>query len=139
MERRFATFEADFPDDATWSASGDIVTPTGRNVCAALASAFEDCGFEVSKLYQHEDYGWEFTANKDKEKYMFLLQYAEPWLLIAEDRSGLFDKLRRPSRLVDALRAVTVNLNRDSRFKRVRWYTRAEYEQGCLPGTGGLP
>ena len=133
MLRTFITFDADFPDDAEFAASGDIVRPGGNAIMIALADALGGQGYKLSELVQHSFYGWAFTTGKDGEHYL-ILQFAGPWLL----QAGIQDAAGRPVEeadraFVDLLHTCHHILLADSRFHNIRWFTREEYDKSA-PG-----
>jgi hypothetical protein len=123
-------FQAGFPDDGRWDDSGHVISPSGRNVADAIVAGLRLRGFEVSTPENHEDFGWEFQARRDRVRLWALLQFPEPPLLIVEPSVPLLDSFRRGAgaRKQAALDAVRDGLTEDGRFHEVRWFTRAEYE-----------
>jgi len=133
--RNFVTFEAAFPDDSFESEDEDEMPPGGRNICVALRDMLQRLGLRVSSVDQYQFYGWEMVASDDRYKYWFMLQDAEPWLLMAEPRAGFFV---RKAPVQEALRQLLIKLNteigRDTRFSNVRWHTPEAYQTGEADG-----
>jgi hypothetical protein len=130
-QRTFVTFEATFPDDARFLSSGDLVVPGGRSVCLAIAGLLVAQGFRVSGPKQHSYYGWEFTAKNHGRKVWFLIQFPDPWLLIAKDSPGVRaifnDSAFHFHETLDTLANAMIE---DARFRRLSWFKQAEYESG---------
>jgi hypothetical protein len=128
--RTYVVFGANFPDDGTWKPSGDIDRPRGFNVASALIEMLKGQGFEVSKLYPRDYYGWEFTVS---DVVCFVLQGGEPFLLLSANEGGLVQKLFNPKALALTHRNVLEKLNellkQDSRFHDIRWFTKEDYEK----------
>jgi len=129
--KTFVTFEADFPDDASFIADGDPAdVPGGRAIAEALRGLLAARGFTVSAPAQHEHFGWALTAEEGGCRTWLLLQVGEPWLLITEDQSGMVARLlgRGGPFQRRVLEALGEALRADGRFREVTWFTRAEYE-----------
>lgn len=134
--RSFVTFDADFPDDAVFAASGDISVPGGRNVGAAFVEALRSRAISVSDPKQYEFYGWEFTANVRGTEIWMLLQGLEDWLLIIEDRSGKktwFGKAQEPP--LESLQLIDDVIKQCPMFSNAAWFTKKEFEAGALGGS----
>jgi hypothetical protein len=126
--KNYLTFEADFPDDAQWSSSGDLLVPPGRGVAEAVGAGLKARDIPMGEVSQHESFGWAFSA----EPYWCLLQYPGHWLAIVEDYSSLVHKvLRRATTAADFetfLKTFHDVLASDPRISNIHGYTRTEYE-----------
>lgn len=135
-QRTFVTFNAVFPDDFEFLESGDIAVPGGRNICNVIMGILQNLGLTVSKPEQHQFYGWELTAKKDGCEYWFLLQYPESWLLIAQDKTGIFGRMKSQATSFGATLAdLNQKLAEDERFSNIRWFAKGEYENGKSLGS----
>jgi len=85
----YLTFEADLPDDSD-EESG---LPGGRQLMAGIQDAakshFDSCG----DVEQRSFYGWEFEVGHRGQRYLVVLQYPEPWLLIVDPQKGILKRL----------------------------------------------
>lgn len=128
--QNFMTFEAHFPDDAQWSAGGDLLVPGGKAVAEAIAAGLRARNLPVGEVEQHEWYGWGFSV----ERYSCVLQGSEHWLAIVEDNASVMKKTLRgaeTSREFEVfLNTVHDVLTGDRRISDIHRYTRAEYERG---------
>jgi len=128
--RTHVLFEADFPDDGTFKPSGDMDRPRGFGVASALIEMLKGQGFEVSKLYPRDYYGWEFTVS---HVVWFVLQGGEPFILSGENNGSLVQKVFNPKALAlthrDVLEKLNELLKQDSRFHDIRWFTKEDYEK----------
>lgn len=134
--RSFVTFNADFADDAVFAASGDIITPRGRNVCEDFVRTLRSKDVSVSNPMQYEFYGWEFTANISGAEMWFLLQSAENWLLIIEDRSKKktwFGKIHDISS--ETLQVIDEVIAESHLLSNAQWFTKKEFESGTDRGS----
>ena len=128
-QRTFVTFEADFHDDSEFSSSGEISIPAGRGLGQALANALELQNFKVSEWVQYEFYAWQATAELAGRKCWILLQGGQPWLLIAEDRTGLLERIHKSkTSFLEVLMAIDAALKEHKIFSNISWFTRSEYE-----------
>ena len=136
LQRTFVTFDAEMPDDSEFSESGDILVPGGRGVCFLVMQFLQELGLDVSEPEQHQFYGWELNGELHGSKFWFLLQYPAPWLLIAEDKTGLFARFRTERiSLEKLLSGLNKKLTTDHRIGDVQWFTKREYEDGMPLGS----
>jgi len=91
----FIAFDSEHLDDGTYSSSGDIVTPEGRGLAAAIQSALSSAGLPTSQPLQYSFYGWQMVVTDDKQAFQLLLQCPSNWLLMCEEKSSWFTKLIR--------------------------------------------
>ena len=133
--RTFATFDSDIVDESNFSDSGEMILPGGCNISSVIKDNLSEMGLVASYPIQYKFYGWEFEATIKGQKYWFLVQNPESWLLISEDRTGLFGRLKAESELFgNTLRELNLRLTDDERFSHIRWFTKAEYESGKSMG-----
>lgn len=131
----FVTFEADLLDDSEFSNSGEVSTPAGRGLSQVLTQALKLKGFRVPEWEQHKFYGWEATVELNGQKCWLLLQGDNPWLLIAERRSGFLGWMHRTEgSFRQLLTVIDAALKSDERLAHVSWFTRLEYENGNQVG-----
>ena len=131
----FATFECSVVDEPEFSESDDVLVAGGCKISVMLIAILRDMGYSVDGPYERSFYGWEFIASGHGQKYFFVLQLIEEWLLIAEDVTGFIGKLRknRPS-LRDMLDKLSLRLISDGRFHNILWFSREEYSSGNTIG-----
>jgi hypothetical protein len=125
--RNFVTFVAAFDDDSEWTPSGDIGRPGGRAIAHAIYEALRERGYGLSDPVQHSFYGWAFAAGADG-RYGFVLQFADPWLMICEHQGRSPPNKEEYTRLTQSLHQA---LTSDARYSDVRWFTRKEYDTGA--------
>jgi len=138
--RTYVTFEADVPDDASFVEDGDAAdVPGGRAIAEALSALLAARGFAVSAPEQHEHFGWALTAEEGGCRTRLLIQYPGPWLLLAEDQSGIAARLlgRGGPFQRRVLEALGEALRTDGRFREVSWFTQAEFEAAVRRGGVG--
>ncbi len=125
--RNFVVFEADTPDDGVPVENGEPI-PAGRAIAETLRDALCTSDRAGSVVAQYSFYGWEFRAGP----YWCLLQYADPWLLIVEDRSRIVERWFNRRRTATAFRAFLDQLrdflDAEPRFSRIRCFTKREYD-----------
>jgi len=125
------TFQADFPDDAEWSAEGDLLVPGGKAVTEAIVAGLKARNMAVGEVTQHEWYAWAFSV----ERYSCVVQGNEDWLVIVEDNAGMLKKALRGAETSGEFEAFLNTfhdvLTTDQRISDVHRYTRAEYERGA--------
>jgi hypothetical protein len=125
---RFATFEADFPDD-TVEEHDEIVLPGGRNVAEAVGARLRANGFDATAPEQHSFYGWSFEFAVHGLRAFVLLQRSDAWLLIVEIQGGLLTRKRHwEAALEQAIAAVEGAMANDVRIAPRTWMTRHVYE-----------
>ena len=127
--RSFVTFQADFPDDAKWDESGNLIVPGGRAILSCISSALERNGITCSDPKQHSFYGWEFDADCREVRVWCLIQ--AKWLFLTKARRSLADVVlwrKHEEEHREFLKVVHAVLHGDPRFGVVRWFTRQEYE-----------
>lgn len=127
--RSIATFRAALPEDGEWSREGDPVVPPGRTLADAIVRTLRERALAPTEPTQHSFYGWAFAVGR----HWCLLQHAEDWLLMIEDRSPLLHRLLRRRETAAAfatfLDTLRTALESDPRLSAIEWYTRAEYER----------
>jgi hypothetical protein len=133
--RNLATFNAELPDDSEWSEAGDNLVPEGRGACLLIMEIARKIGLEVSEPYQHSHYGWALDAKIGASKFWILLQYADAWLLIFEDRTGILGRMKsgRMS-LLDLLHQMNDALNAHDIISDIRWFSSKEFESNVSAG-----
>jgi len=131
--RSYASFEAEFPDDAAWSESGDLVRPGGRDIATTIAGKLtKEEEVHCTQPEQHKFYGWSFSASRPGFEVFCVLQDIEPWLLISAPRLGLWDRMTRRDYQEEHREFLTVleaAIRSDSRFSTLRWFTPEEFDQ----------
>jgi hypothetical protein len=137
MKRTFVTFNAALPDQAEWTEQGSPLVPGGKGIAVALSESLRGTGLCLSEVTQCSFYGWAFEITFPKTKIWCLLQAGETWLLLLEERKGVFGlfQFEGSSQLDSTLRAVDQALKQDHRFSSIRWYTKREYEAGRQGGS----
>jgi hypothetical protein len=122
-------FEAEFPDPEWEAAAEDDDLPAGRPIAEWLRSRLVAAGFPCTDVENHESFGWDFDAGRGPATVWCLLQSPGPWLLIAEPRVSLWDRIRGRSGTggADVLRAIRALLAGDPRVKSPVWFTRSGY------------
>lgn len=135
--RNWVSFKSTVPDDSEWTPAGDISVPGGRTISTSIAAFLINRGFEVSSVEQHSFYGWAFDVRSDDCRAWCLLQDADPWLLIVEQRKGGLSWLRGSeptARMETLLNTLGMLMSAESEYSSVCWYTRREYEAGHMGG-----
>ncbi len=129
--RNFITFEADFPEDGVWDESDHPIRPSGKLVAESLRRGLMSEGLECSDVTQHSFYGWKFDIAFEDSKLECLFQYPEPWLLITEMHTtfwqSFLDRKKENIHQSSLLKIKSV-LQGDSRFRRIRFFSKKEYE-----------
>ena len=124
----YITFDSDTQDDTLYSSSGDIITPTGRGLAAAIQSALISAGLPASPPQQYSYYGWQMAVTEESRSFQLLLQAPGQWLLICEANSSWFMKLIRGNPNIAALTQRVANvLGRIPGIQSVRVQTPEEY------------
>ena len=127
----YITFVADFPDDAEWDDSGDLLTPGGKEILNFINSSISKQGLKCSDVEKHRFYGWSFEVESKDGIIWILLQYPGPWLLLLENKNSLFNrlfKLKSNRDYENVLKIIKDLLARDNRFSSIKYYTKEEYE-----------
>jgi hypothetical protein len=127
----YATFDADFPEDAELAESDDLEHPGGRTIAQVLCEMLRGCGLKVSEPEQHSFYGWAFIASDDEFAFWFLLQFPGPWLLLSQDKTSLFRRLFSPkslSRHRRMLEMLNDAMAHDVRFRNLQWFSKQQFE-----------
>lgn len=130
--KTFVTFETDLAPVTSLVAD----EPPGRLIAEAIVALLAAQGLQVDGPHPYADYGWEIEAWKDAGRFWFIFQRSDEWMLIAEERTGLFAKLMKKSRpSFDAIQSgLAAGLKEDARFRSVRWFTREEFQRsGTVP------
>lgn len=133
--RGYAKFDAGFPDDGVFNASGNVLTPAGRNIAEFLAAELSRRGFKTTTIKEQGDYGWTWMAKSGNFTTWFLLQAG--WLLMTEPRPSFMDSLTfrdTTAKCAHVLGQINEILRTDRRFGRVRWYTPKEHGEKAEPG-----
>jgi hypothetical protein len=132
--RDFVTFNADFPDDAQWDKQGNLLVPGGQTIAESLRKQLQATGFTCSDIFQHCDYGWTFDVVSDNIDVWCLLAAAEDgWVLMLEREKSIMGRLLGTSDNLafegfqDKVHEI---LTGDSRFIKVLWYSRKDYNSG---------
>ncbi len=137
MFRTFATFEADFPDDATWDEHGVPIVPGGNAIADTIRESMMKRLVQCSVVRQHSFYGWAFNLTINASHFLCIIQYPGPWLVTCEPKTSVLKKLWRRGSDDDLAKAITILheiLSSDRRFSDVQWFTREDYEQGASSG-----
>jgi hypothetical protein len=125
--RSFLTFAADSSDAEEQPPDNEPV-PAGRSIAQTIASACRRSGTREAVVRQHSFYGWEFQCGP----YWCLLQCPDSWLLIVEDRSSVVwrwvNRRRTSSAFQSFLDEMRNVLEADSRFSKIRFFSKDEYE-----------
>ena len=130
--RNFVTFEADFTDDTEWDDDENLVVPGGKNVATTIHGHLVKRGTACTEPEQHGFYGWAFEVGQGSARICIVLQFAGPWLLIADPRRSIADRLlgrRRSDEVSSFLATLRDTLEADNRFRSIQWYTKAEYDR----------
>ena len=132
--RDFATFETDIESLAPAERT-DEASPPGRMIAEHLVSRLRETGAHVShEVSQWESYGWEFAVRSGEATISCMLQASDTWLLITWPARSLVDRLRGRafSDQHEAVRrALEEVLTGDPAIRRLRWYTRSEFQRGA--------
>jgi hypothetical protein len=117
------TFFAHFPDDSQWDEEENLILPGGLSISTCLAEQLSHRGVPCSDVKQHSFYGWSFYADLGVHKTWILLQAGDDWLLLLEQspRDEGFANLRM---------AIHNILRADTRFSKIFWHSREDYESG---------
>jgi len=137
MIRTFATFEADFPEDASWDEAGIPIVPGGNAITDTIRQGMVERVASFSAVRQQGFYGWAFDFSIDASQFLCIVQFPGPWLITCEPKMSTFRKFWRGRSDDDLAVAVTVLyeiLSSDQRFTNVQWFTREDYECGASTG-----
>jgi hypothetical protein len=126
--RTYATFAADFADDASFNVARDIERPAGFEIATALVEHLSAAASPVFPPIQHSFYGWAF-ATKPKGDIGFVIQYVDPWLLICENQGDV-----GMAEFAGVLHTVHRAIMADSRFSSLRWFTKKEFDSKAAGG-----
>ena len=136
--RTFVTFSwsADVPFEAD---EDPHAPPPGRAIMEHLHGALASAGYTVSSVDQHSFYGWAIEVVAQETPIWLMLQYCEPWLIIAEPRLSLLDRLRgRKAReqTLSACMALHSTLG-GAPATDIQWFTPDGFQRS--KGHGGAP
>lgn len=133
--KNFIIFDADLPDDGSYSAGGDIVTPSGLNVALLIQKKLAQAGMQASNPAQHRFYGWSMSIKTSQGVFSLLLQHPGPWLLICTRRGNLLRSLifgdKDRALFCDSLIKC---LNEMPDLKNVNSFTQTEFENAQRAG-----
>ncbi|MCI0632221.1 MAG: hypothetical protein L0Y44_16380 [Phycisphaerales bacterium] len=126
--RPFSTFKADFPDDSI-EQDDEIVVPAGRNIMEAICLQLKQLGHDAQAPSQHSFYGWSSQFAVGQLKVWLVLQFPDPWLLIAEARGNLLSgRKAKADALQKGVEAIAAALAKEPRIGEVCWMTQEAYE-----------
>jgi acyl carrier protein len=131
--RDYLTCEADFPSEGGWIGDNpDEANPPGQQLAVFLQETLRGHAEGITELWKEEGYGWAFNCEWDRVTINVLVQRPDDhWLVICSIVS-LLPRFLRSRRYEMALSNLCYYLDgvvrADRRFRDVRWFTRAEYE-----------
>jgi hypothetical protein len=130
--RTFVTFDWAAPDEEEVDSEGEVV-PAGKDIMEAIRSAMSERGFKVTRVEQHDSYGWCFDTEVEGARVWSMLQSSDAWLLISNAPLSWIQKLRgrnvEPA-LQQVSRALHECLSGFSLARGMRWFTCEEFERG---------
>lgn len=138
--RPYVTFEDAVTPIVADPADGSL--PPGRQLAAEIAQALQARGVElVRPVSQWESYGWEFTVRVEQRDVWFMLQRSDEWLVLSDVRKKMIERIRGTGGEEQHAMAVGVlaSFLAASRFSKVTWFTKAEFESGSAGGSDGAP
>ncbi len=134
MLRNRFEFEADFPDDAEWDSSNELITPGGKGLSRYLAAEMQKQGFRCSEPEMQDGYGWEFAAELGGTRISCVLQGGRRWLLTVDCDCGVIAFLiswRHSRKHHQVLDVIGRTLASSPRFSSVCSLTLDEYSSNC--------
>jgi hypothetical protein len=142
--RTHVTFEWDNPEEeeSDFDDGGDITRPGGHAIAEHIQSGLRKRGLNVTNVEQHEFYGWAFDIVGNQNTVWCMLQFAEPWLLVAEVPSTWWERLkgRKPdAEHAEVCRAIHECLVSGGRASSVRWFSRKDFANRHSSGGAERP
>lgn len=83
-------FRTTIPDDTEWDENDELRKPGGRAILHYIGEYLRSKGYTTSQLTQYSHFGWEVDAKKQKASVRLLVQFIDPWLIVAKGVGSIF-------------------------------------------------
>jgi hypothetical protein len=135
--RPVAEFCADFPNDMIEDET-DIVQFGGRGITEAIAGMLDDLGYKVSAPIYAGEHGWELDARVGGRR--FWLQITDidgsKCSLVTDDMTWRL--WPDPSKHREFLVQLEAALQRDGRFRQIKWFPKDWWRKEAAPSDSPL-
>jgi hypothetical protein len=129
MPTRYIYLAPTFADEGVED-EHDWVEYPGRIVAGVLSELLTGLGCKVDQLYDEGPKGWGFTFVYGGRPFWARVGAIEDFLIVL-GANGWFDLLGRKRQALESLvLRLDATLQRDPRFKNIRWYTQQQMDAG---------